>query len=90
MNLAQALHEMFKDLALTVEQQGEMLNNIEKNVENAKDYVADAERECQQAVDYTNKFRKVRFKSSGAGGGNSIMVYPRGELPNTHTFNILI
>ena len=51
---------MFKDLALMVEQQGEMLNNIEKNVDQARDYVADAERECHQAVDLTNKWRKVR------------------------------
>ena len=55
----QQLHEMFKDLALMVEQQGEMLNNIEKNVDQARDYVADAERECHQAVDLTNKWRKV-------------------------------
>ena len=32
----QQLHEMFKDLALMVEQQGEMLNNIEKNVEQVR------------------------------------------------------
>ena len=43
-----------------VEQQGEMLNNIEKNVDAARDYVGAAERECSKAVDLTNQFRKVR------------------------------
>ena len=61
--LSQQLHEMFKDLALMVEQQGEMLNNIEKNVDQAREYVQDAERECHQAVDLTNKWRRVRMKT---------------------------
>jgi len=55
------LHEMFKDLALMVEQQGEMLNNIEKNVDAARDYVGAAERECSKAVDLTNQFRKKKL-----------------------------
>jgi len=44
-----------------VEQQGEMLNNIEKNVDAARDYVGAAERECSKAVDLTNQFRKKKL-----------------------------
>ena len=58
---------MFKDLALMVEQQGEMLNNIEKNVEDAKEYVAQAERELVETrviVDKTRKVLSYQLKSS--------------------------
>ena len=58
---------MFKDLALMVEQQGEMLNNIEKNVEDAREYVAQAERvlvETREIVDKTRKVLSYQFKFS--------------------------
>ena len=51
---------MFKDLALMVEQQGAMLNNIEKNINDAWEYVNEAERITSEAKDYTNQVRKVR------------------------------
>jgi hypothetical protein len=50
---------MFKDLALMVEQQGEMLNNIEKNVDMSRDYVAEAETELVKAKEYVQTTRKV-------------------------------
>ena len=50
---------MFKDLALMVEQQGAMLNNIEKNINDAWEYVNEAERITSEAKDYTNQVRKV-------------------------------
>ena len=55
----QQLHEMFKDLALMVEQQGEMLNNIEKNVDQSHDHVKQAEVELKEAKEITDKTRRV-------------------------------
>ena len=42
-----------------VEQQGEMLNNIEKNVDMSRDYVAEAETELVKAKEYVQTTRKV-------------------------------
>ena len=50
---------MFKDLALMVEQQGEMLNNIEKNVDQSHDHVKQAEVELKEAKEITDKTRRV-------------------------------
>uniref|UniRef100_A0A6I8NY04 Syntaxin 2 n=1 Tax=Ornithorhynchus anatinus TaxID=9258 RepID=A0A6I8NY04_ORNAN len=53
------LHEMFMDMAMFVETQGEMINNIEKNVMNASDYVEHAKEETKKAVKYQSKARRV-------------------------------
>ncbi|KAF1655284.1 Syntaxin-2, partial [Eudyptes chrysocome] len=53
------LHEMFMDMAMFVETQGEMINNIEKNVMNASDYVEHAKEETKKAVKYKSKARRV-------------------------------
>ncbi|XP_020860009.1 syntaxin-2 isoform X2 [Phascolarctos cinereus] len=52
------LHEMFMDMAMFVEIQGEMINNIEKNVMNASDYVEHAKEETKKAVKYQSKARR--------------------------------
>ncbi|XP_047553330.1 syntaxin-2 isoform X1 [Lutra lutra] len=52
------LHEMFTDMAMFVETQGEMINNIEKNVMNATDYVERAKEETKRAVRYRSKARR--------------------------------
>lgn len=39
--------------------QGEMINNIEKNVENAADYIEHAKEETKKAVKYQSKSRRV-------------------------------
>ncbi|XP_074061353.1 syntaxin-2 isoform X2 [Macrotis lagotis] len=52
------LHEMFMDMAMFVETQGEMINNIEKNVMNASDYVEHAKEETKKAVKYQSKARR--------------------------------
>ncbi|KAL7827272.1 hypothetical protein SRHO_G00329900 [Serrasalmus rhombeus] len=49
------LHEMFMDMAMLVETQGEMIDNIEKNVSNAVEYVAKANEECKKAVTYQKR-----------------------------------
>ncbi|KAF5927127.1 hypothetical protein HPG69_010629 [Diceros bicornis minor] len=53
------LHEMFMDMAMFVETQGEMINNIEKNVTNASDYVEHAKEETKKAMKYHSKARRV-------------------------------
>ncbi|KAG9487592.1 hypothetical protein GDO78_007425 [Eleutherodactylus coqui] len=53
------LHNMFTDIAMLVETQGEMINNIEKNVENAVDYIEQAKEETKKAVKYQSKSRRV-------------------------------
>ncbi|XP_075032589.1 syntaxin-2 isoform X3 [Mixophyes fleayi] len=53
------LHDMFMDIAMLVETQGEMINNIEKNVENAADYIEHAKEETKKAVKYQSKSRRV-------------------------------
>ncbi|KAI4568725.1 hypothetical protein MJG53_014343 [Ovis ammon polii x Ovis aries] len=52
------LHEMFMDMAMFVETQGEMINNIEKNVTNAADYVEHAKEETKKAIKYQSKARR--------------------------------
>ncbi|KAI4891675.1 hypothetical protein NFI96_017566 [Prochilodus magdalenae] len=52
------LHEMFMDMAMLVETQGEMIDNIEKNVSNAVEYVGKANEECKKAVRYQKSARR--------------------------------
>nr|XP_031298326.1 syntaxin-2 isoform X2 [Camelus dromedarius] len=52
------LHEVFVDMAVLVETQGEMINNIEKNVMNAMDYVEHAKEETKKAIKYHSKARR--------------------------------
>uniref|UniRef100_A0A2K5F3P9 t-SNARE coiled-coil homology domain-containing protein n=1 Tax=Aotus nancymaae TaxID=37293 RepID=A0A2K5F3P9_AOTNA len=46
------LHDMFMDIAMLVENQGEMLNNIELNVMHTVDHVEKARDETKKAVKY--------------------------------------
>ncbi|XP_042528359.1 syntaxin-2 isoform X3 [Dipodomys spectabilis] len=55
------LHEMFMDMAMFVETQGEMINNIEKNVMNATDYVEHAKEETKKAIKYHSKARRKKW-----------------------------
>ncbi|XP_042193605.1 syntaxin-2 [Callorhinchus milii] len=55
------LHEMFMDMAMLVEHQGEMINNIETNVVNAAEYVGRAKEETKKAVRYQSKARRKMF-----------------------------
>uniref|UniRef100_A0A7M4FLZ0 Syntaxin 2 n=1 Tax=Crocodylus porosus TaxID=8502 RepID=A0A7M4FLZ0_CROPO len=54
----QELHDMFMDMAIFVETQGEMINNIEKNVMNASNYVDHAKKQTILATKYQSKARK--------------------------------
>ncbi|GAB5578952.1 syntaxin-2 isoform X8 [Prionailurus iriomotensis] len=73
------LHEMFTDMAMFVETQivsavdrepvGEMINNIEKNVMNATDYVEHAKEETKKAIKYHSKARREKVDNCGCVSG---------------------
>ena len=44
------LHDMFMDMAMLVESQGEMIDNIEKNMTSTKDFVESAKKDTEKAV----------------------------------------
>ncbi|XP_072106906.1 syntaxin-3-like, partial [Mobula birostris] len=52
------LHDMFTDIAMLVENQGEIVNNIEVNVLKATDHVEMAKAETKKAVKYQSQARK--------------------------------
>uniref|UniRef100_G3UMX2 Syntaxin 3 n=1 Tax=Loxodonta africana TaxID=9785 RepID=G3UMX2_LOXAF len=52
------LHDMFMDIAMLVENQGEMLDNIELNVMHTVDHVEKAREETKKAVKYQSQARK--------------------------------
>ncbi|XP_072601816.1 syntaxin-3 isoform X3 [Vulpes vulpes] len=54
------LHDMFVDIAMLVENQGEMLDNIELSVLHTAEHVEKAREETKRAVKYRGQARKVR------------------------------
>jgi len=52
------LHQLFVDMAVLVDAQGELLNQIEFNVSQSVAYTADGVKELKQAVVYQKKSRK--------------------------------
>ncbi|XP_076809641.1 syntaxin-1A-like isoform X1 [Clavelina lepadiformis] len=60
-NSIRELHDMFMDMAMLVEQQGEMVNQIEYNVMNASEYVEKAREETKKAVKYQSQARKKKI-----------------------------
>uniref|UniRef100_A0A8C2RTJ0 Syntaxin-3 n=1 Tax=Capra hircus TaxID=9925 RepID=A0A8C2RTJ0_CAPHI len=58
------LHDMFIDIAMLVENQGEMLDNIELNVMHTVDHVEKAQEETKRAVKYQGQARKVPTQRS--------------------------
>eukprot|EP00904_Undaria_pinnatifida_P004753 jgi/Undpi1/14279/HiC_scaffold_9.g03928.m1 len=52
------LHKMFMDLALLVDRQGEMLDQIEYQVKSAADYVRDANTDIETAITSAKSIRK--------------------------------
>ncbi|XP_041755924.1 syntaxin-2 isoform X2 [Coregonus clupeaformis] len=55
------LHAMFMDMAMLVENQGDMVNNIEKNISNAAEYIGRAKEETKKAVRYQKRSRRKLF-----------------------------
>jgi len=54
------LHDMFMDMAMLVESQGKMIDNIESSVNNTQNYVEEAKVQTQQAVVYQQKARRKK------------------------------
>ncbi|CAL8343209.1 unnamed protein product [Lota lota] len=52
------LRTLFMDMALLVQTQGDMVNNIEKNVSSAAEFIGLAKEETKKAVRYQKKSRK--------------------------------
>lgn len=55
------LHDMFMDMAMLVEQQGEMIDRIEYNVEQSVDYIETAKQDTKKAVKYQSKARRKKI-----------------------------
>ncbi|XP_023184360.1 syntaxin-3-like isoform X2 [Xiphophorus maculatus] len=52
------LHDMFVDIAMLVESQGEIIDNIEQNVSQSVDHIIKAKEEIKRAERYQSKARK--------------------------------
>uniref|UniRef100_A0A2P2I7K0 Syntaxin-1A-like n=1 Tax=Hirondellea gigas TaxID=1518452 RepID=A0A2P2I7K0_9CRUS len=55
------LHDMFMDMAMLVESQGELMNRIENHVLEAQDYVVTAKHDTKKAIRYQNKARRKKI-----------------------------
>lgn len=54
------MHRLFLDLAILVQQQGEMIDNIEQNIAQAKNDVQAGEKDLVKAKENLQSARKVR------------------------------
>ncbi|KAL7022914.1 hypothetical protein ACKWTF_012428 [Chironomus riparius] len=59
-NSIRELHDMFMDMAMLVESQGEMIDRIEYHVEHAMDYVQTATQDTKKALKYQSKARRKK------------------------------
>ncbi|XP_050305150.1 syntaxin-1A isoform X1 [Anthonomus grandis grandis] len=57
-NSIRELHDMFMDMAMLVENQGEMIDRIEFHVEHAVDYVQTATQDTKKALKYQSRARR--------------------------------
>lgn len=55
------LHDMFVDMAMLVESQGEMIDRIEFNVEKSVEYVDTAVADTKKALEYQSKARRKKL-----------------------------
>jgi len=60
-NSIRELHDMFVDMAMLVESQGEMMDRIEFNVEKSVDYVDTAVADTKKALEYQSKARRKKL-----------------------------
>uniref|UniRef100_A0A8D8CF24 Syntaxin-1A n=1 Tax=Culex pipiens TaxID=7175 RepID=A0A8D8CF24_CULPI len=60
-NSIRELHDMFMDMAMLVESQGEMIDRIEYHVEHAMDYVQTATQDTKKALEYQSKARRKKI-----------------------------
>lgn len=62
-NSIRELHDMFMDMAMLVESQGEMIDRIEYHVEHAMDYVQTATQDTKKALKYQSKARRIMLST---------------------------
>ncbi|XP_059091975.1 syntaxin-1A-like isoform X2 [Tigriopus californicus] len=76
------LHDMFMDMAMLVESQGEMIDRIEYHVEHAVDYVQTATQDTKKALKYQSKARrkKIMMLLCGAAIGAIVIWWAGGYL----------
>jgi t-SNARE complex subunit (syntaxin) len=55
------VNKLFKEMNVLVGEQGDMLNNIEKNVEDAVNHVTETKKQLRQAKEYKTKTRKKKI-----------------------------
>eukprot|EP00073_Rattus_norvegicus_P034305 XP_008758487.1 PREDICTED: syntaxin-3 isoform X5 [Rattus norvegicus] len=67
------LHDMFMDIAMLVENQGEMLDNIELNVMHTVDHVEKARDETKRAMKYQGQARKFTSQSGSNLGFRTLL-----------------
>jgi len=60
-NSIRELHDMFMDMAMLVESQGEMIDRIEYNISQAVDYVETARENTKKAFVYQSKARRKKL-----------------------------
>ncbi|CAD5120869.1 DgyrCDS9419 [Dimorphilus gyrociliatus] len=60
-NSIKELHDMFMDMAMLVESQGEMIDRIEYNVDQSVDYIETAKKDTKKAVKYQSKARRKKI-----------------------------
>ncbi|KAM8777730.1 syntaxin-1B isoform 1-T1 [Rhynchonycteris naso] len=73
------LHDMFVDMAMLVESQGEMIDRIEYNVEHSVDYVERAVSDTKKAVRYQSKARRPGHPFSPGVSGIPTALRSQGE-----------
>ncbi|XP_037784820.1 syntaxin-1A-like [Penaeus monodon] len=60
-NSIRELHDMFMDMAMLVESQGELMNRIENHVQEAQDYVDTAKQDTKKAIRYQSRARRKKL-----------------------------
>ncbi|KAH7646597.1 syntaxin-1A [Dermatophagoides farinae] len=60
-NSIRELHDMFMDMAMLVESQGEMIDRIEFHVSSALEYVEEAVKDTKKAMEYQRKARRKQI-----------------------------
>ncbi|GLH01665.1 uncharacterized protein GBIM_07754 [Gryllus bimaculatus] len=76
-NSIRELHDMFMDMAVLVESQGEMIDRIEYNVEHAVEYVDTATKDTKKAMEYQKEDHDAPLSDSA---GRSACQHG-GQLP---------
>ena len=55
------LHDLFLDMAMLVQEQGEMIDRVEYNIEHSVEFVSRAVADTKKAVKFQSEARRVSF-----------------------------